>query len=176
MRNIGLYTTASPVSYFVEASDLGDAEGHFWAAFCHNWGIGTGVDSAKAQAFCARGSNSETAVGLLMRALGLTADGIQQHWDGGDDVDEEEGGRENECGGGADREPHYAFSYANADARDIVAAKNPAPGDVTTKARRAFEKEPSCGKVRSERNRRPKTTSAKNQWQPRPASIDHTER
>jgi hypothetical protein len=42
-----------------------------------------------------------------------------------------------------------------------VAAKKPAAGDVTTKARRAFEKESSCGKVRSERNRRPKTTSAK---------------
>jgi hypothetical protein len=96
MCSIGLYTTASPVSYFVEASDLGDAEGHFWAPFCHNWGIGTGVDSAKAKAFCARGSNSETAIGPLMRALGLTADGIQQHRDGGDDVDEEEHGRENE--------------------------------------------------------------------------------
>jgi hypothetical protein len=57
-----------------------------------------------------------------------------------------------------------------------VAAKKSAAGDVTTKARRAFEKEPSCGKVRSKRNRRPKTTSAKRQWQPLPASIDHTEK
>jgi hypothetical protein len=41
--------------------------------------------------------------------------------------------------------------------RDIVAAKNPAAGDVTTKAKRACEKEPSCascGKAGSERNRR----------------------
>jgi hypothetical protein len=60
--------------------------------------------------------------------------------------------------------------------RDIVAAKKPAARDVTTKAKRAFEKELLCGKVRSERNRRPKTTSAKKQWQPLPASIDHTER
>jgi hypothetical protein len=57
-----------------------------------------------------------------------------------------------------------------------VAAKKPAAGDVTTKARRAFEKEPSCGKIRSERNRRPKTTIAKEQWQTLPASIDQTER
>jgi hypothetical protein len=57
-----------------------------------------------------------------------------------------------------------------------VAAKKPAAGDVTTKARGVFEKESSCGKVRSERNRRRKTTSAKKQWQPLPASIDHTER
>jgi hypothetical protein len=57
-----------------------------------------------------------------------------------------------------------------------VAAKKPAAGDVTTKVRRAFEKEPLCGKVRSERNRRPKTTSTKGQWQPLPPSIDHTER
>jgi predicted secreted Zn-dependent protease len=60
-----------------------------------------------------------------------------------------------------------------------VAAKKPAAGDVTMKVRRAtmaFEKEPSCRKVRSERNRRPKTTSAQKQWQPLPASIDHTER
>jgi hypothetical protein len=60
-----------------------------------------------------------------------------------------------------------------------VAAKKPAAGDVTTKARRArraFEKEPLCEKVQSERNRRPKTTSAKKQWEPLPASIDHTER
>jgi hypothetical protein len=60
-----------------------------------------------------------------------------------------------------------------------VAANKPAAGHVTMKARRArraFEKEPPCGKVRSERNRRPKTTSAKEQWQPLPASIDHTER
>jgi hypothetical protein len=64
----------------------------------------------------------------------------------------------------------------NANARDIVAAKKPAAGDATTKARRAFEKEPSCGKVRSERNRRPKTTSTKKQWQSLPASIDDTER
>jgi hypothetical protein len=47
----------------------------------------------------------------------------------------------------------------NANARDIVAAKKLAAGDVTTKARRAFEKEPLCGKVRSECNRRPKTTN-----------------
>jgi hypothetical protein len=57
-----------------------------------------------------------------------------------------------------------------------VAAKKPAAGNVTTKARRAFEREPSCGKVRSERNRRPKTTSARKQWQPLHVSIDHTER
>jgi hypothetical protein len=57
-----------------------------------------------------------------------------------------------------------------------VEAKKPAAGDVTTKASMAFEKEPLCGKVRSERNRRPKMTSAKKQWQPLPASIDHTER
>jgi hypothetical protein len=57
-----------------------------------------------------------------------------------------------------------------------VAAKKPAAGNVTTKARRAFEKEPSCVKVRSERNQSPKTTSATKQWQPLPASIDHTER
>jgi hypothetical protein len=57
-----------------------------------------------------------------------------------------------------------------------VAAKKPAARDVTTKARTPFEKEPSCGKVRSERNRRPKTTSATKQWQPLPASIDNTER
>jgi hypothetical protein len=43
----------------------------------------------------------------------------------------------------------------------MVAAKKQAAGDVTTKARRAFKKERSCRKVRSERNRRPKTTSAK---------------
>jgi hypothetical protein len=57
-----------------------------------------------------------------------------------------------------------------------VAVKKLAARDVTTKARRAFEKEPWCGKVRSERNRRPKTTSAKEQWQSLPASINHTER
>jgi hypothetical protein len=57
-----------------------------------------------------------------------------------------------------------------------VAAKKPAAEDVTMKARRAFEKEPSCGNVRSELSRRPKTTSAKKQWQPLPGSIDHTER
>jgi hypothetical protein len=56
-----------------------------------------------------------------------------------------------------------------------VATKKPAARDMTTKARRAFEKERSCRKVRSERNRRLKTTSAKKQWQPLPASIDHTE-
>jgi hypothetical protein len=57
-----------------------------------------------------------------------------------------------------------------------MAAKKPATGDVTTKARMAFEKEPSCGKVQSECNRRPKTTNAKRQWQSLPASIDYTER